>query len=356
MSAAEHSDTSTGRPVRIGLIGAGRIGRLHAELLARSVPGARLGPIFDVDTDAARAAAAKFGVPHTETVDDLLAADLDAVAICSSTDSHAELLVAAAQANKAIFCEKPVALDLATVDHALAAVRDAGVTFQIGFNRRFDPAHASVRQAVANGSVGELHLLRISSRDPEPPPLSYVQVSGGIFLDMTIHDFDMARFVTGSEVTQVYALGAVRIEPAFAQAGDVDTAVVNLLHENGCITTIDNSRKAVYGFDQRVEAFGSAGVAASENPLVHTGVVRTSQGGSAPRLPHFFLDRYMTSYLQQWEYFVDLVRSGEPSDSQLADARAPLAIGLAAWRSVREQRPVAVDAVAPQRPLAAEHA
>ena len=351
MSAALNHDINRRPPVRIGVVGVGRIGRMHAELLARSVPGASLGPLFDVDGRVASELAAQLGVPHAESVDELLASEIDAVAICSSTDSHADLLVAAAEAEKAIFCEKPVSLDLATVDRALAAVRDAGVTFQIGFNRRFDPAHASVREAVASGRVGDVHLVRISSRDPEPPPLSYVQVSGGIFLDMSIHDFDMARFVTGSEVTEVYALGALRIEPAFAQAGDLDTVVINLLHANGTITTIDNSRKAVYGFDQRLEAFGSAGVAASENPLIHTGTVRTSQGAAAPPLPYFFIERYMASYLHQWAHFVHLVNSGEPTDTQLADARAPLAIGLAAWRSVHEHRPIAVAAIEAQPTL-----
>ena len=175
-------------------------------------------------------------------------------------------MVEAARAGKAIFCEKPVSLDLAEVDRALAAVQEAGVPFQIGFNRRFDPGHAAVAAAVADGTVGEPQLARISSRDPAPPPTGYIATSGGIFLDMTIHDFDMARFVVGSEVVEVFARGAVRIDQAFADADDVDTAVVTLVHENGCLTTIDNSRQAVYGYDQRVEVFGSAGMATLGEP------------------------------------------------------------------------------------------
>jgi myo-inositol 2-dehydrogenase/D-chiro-inositol 1-dehydrogenase len=198
---------------------------------------------------------------------------------------------------------------------------------------------------VARGDVGEPQLVRISSRDPEPPPLEYVRGSGGIFLDMTIHDFDMARFVTGSEVVEVFARGAVRIDPAFAEAGDVDTAVVMLTHANGCLTTIDNSRQAVYGYDQRVEVFGSAGMAASENPLAHAGLLRTAAGTSAATLPYFYLERYIPSYLREWEAFVAAVSAGVTPPVTTVDARAPLVIGLAAWRSLREGRSVAIAEV-----------
>jgi myo-inositol 2-dehydrogenase/D-chiro-inositol 1-dehydrogenase len=239
-----------------------------------------------------------------------------------------------------------VSLDLATVDRALAAVEAAGVPFQIGFNRRFDAAHAAVAAAVADGRVGEPHLARITSRDPAPPPLEYVRRSGGLFLDMTIHDFDMARFVTRSEVVEVFARGAVRIDPAVGDAGDVDTAVITLVHANGCLTTIDNSRQAVYGYDQRVEVFGSAGMAASDNPLAHTAVIRTQAGGAQPALPYFYLERYVPSYLAEWQAFVAAVSAGRTPPVTVADARAPLVIGLAAWRSAREGRPVRVEEVA----------
>jgi myo-inositol 2-dehydrogenase/D-chiro-inositol 1-dehydrogenase len=332
-------------PLQIGVIGVGRIGRLHAELLARRIPGAALGPVNDAFDATSRNVAGELGVAAAGSVQEILAGDIEAVAICSSADSHAELMIAAARAGKAIFCEKPVSLDLGELDGALAAVEESGVPFQIGFNRRFDPAHASVQAAVAAGTVGEPHLVRISSRDPAPPPIEYVRTSGGIFLDMTIHDFDMARFVTGSEVTEVFARGAVRVDQAFAQAGDVDTAVVTLTHENGCLTTIDNSRRAAYGFDQRVEVFGSDGVAASENPLAHTGVVRTTTGTSQPPLPYFFLERYLPSYEYAWQAFVSAVRSGTPTSPSAADARAPLVIGLAASRSLRDGRPVRVEEI-----------
>ena len=321
--------------LRIGVIGVGRIGSMHADLLARQVPGATVAGVYDANPAAARAADA----PAFDTVDELLA-DVDAVAICSSTETHADLVVAAARAGKAIFCEKPISLDLAEVDRALAAVDDAGVPFQIGFNRRFDPAHEAVHDAVVRGDVGDPQLVRISSRDPAPPPMEYVRGSGGIFLDMTIHDFDMARYVTGSEVVEVFARGAVRIDPEFEAAGDVDTALVTLVHANGCLTAIDNSRQAVYGYDQRVEVFGSRGMAASENPLAHTAVVRTADGTSMSTLPYFFLERYIPSYLREWEAFVNAVQSGTEPPVSGSDARAPLVIGLAAWQSLREGRPV----------------
>jgi myo-inositol 2-dehydrogenase / D-chiro-inositol 1-dehydrogenase len=330
-------------PIRVAVLGTGRIGSLHAELVARQVAGLTLAAVHDANRDAVEAVASELGVPVAPSVDELLgSSDVDAVAICTSTDTHVDLIVAAAKAGKAIFCEKPVALTLADVDRALAAVEDAGVLFQIGFNRRFDPAHRAVRDAVASGTIGELHVLRITSRDPEPPPLAYLRSSGGIFLDMTIHDFDMARFVSGSEVEEVYARGAAQILPAISDTGDLDTAVVTLAHENGTLTVIDNSRQAVYGYDQRVEAFGSAGVAVSDNPLEHAMVVRTAEGGMSARLPHFFLERYVPSYLGEWQAFGDAVRFGGPSPVGGSDARAPLAIGLAAWRSVRERRPVQV--------------
>ena len=222
---------------------------------------------------------------------------------------------------------------------------EAGVPFQIGFNRRFDPGHQSVRDAVAGGAIGAVHLVRISSRDPAPPPLAYVKSSGGIFLDMTIHDFDMARYIADSEVVDVHARGAVRVDPAFAEADDVDTAVVTLQHASGAITTIDNSRRAVYGFDQRVEAFGSLGMAASENPRAHAGIVRTAAGTESSVLPYFYLERYLPSYIREWDAFVAAIAAGDPPPVGPEDARAPLVIGLAAWRSLRERRPVPVSEI-----------
>ncbi|HLV80583.1 MAG TPA: inositol 2-dehydrogenase, partial [Chthonomonadaceae bacterium] len=246
------------RPIRVGVIGAGRIGKIHAENLARRVPGATVAAIADVNLPAAQETAAALQIPaavadYTTLLKD---PDVDAVAICSPSDTHARLIVEAAQAGKHIFCEKPIDYDLDRIDAALEAVSQAGVKLQIGFNRRFDANFAGVREMVAAGKIGAPHLLRITSRDPEPPPLTYSRVSGGIFLDMTIHDFDMARFLVGSEVVEVSTAGAVLIDPRFAEADDLDTAIVTLTFANGALGAIDNSRRAVYGYDQRVEVFG----------------------------------------------------------------------------------------------------
>jgi myo-inositol 2-dehydrogenase/D-chiro-inositol 1-dehydrogenase len=346
-TATESAPAGTAAPatrtLRIGVIGVGRIGRMHAELLARRVPGATVAVLFDAHAETARGVGTALGVPVAASVDEVLGSPaVDAVAICTSTDTHADLIVAAAGAGKAIFCEKPVSLDLEEVDRAMAAVEAAGVPFQIGFNRRFDPAHAAVRAAVAAGELGDPQIVRITSRDPAPPPIEYIRVSGGIFLDMTIHDFDMARYVTGSEVVEVFVRGAVRVDPAIGEAGDIDTALVSLVHENGCLTAIDNSRRAVYGYDQRVEVFGSQGMAATENPLAHSGLVRTAEGTRESVLPHFYLERYTASYLREWEAFVAALAARVTPPVTTVDARAPLVIGLAANRSLREGRPVRV--------------
>lgn len=331
------------KPVRIGVLGVGRIGKMHAGIIARETPGAELAGVFDVNEEAARAVAAEFQVPVMSVEEMLASTDVDAVAICSSTDTHVELIEKAAAAGKAIMCEKPISLDLAEVDRALAAVEAAGVPFMVGFNRRFDPTHAAVQRAVADGRIGEPHLARLSSRDPSPPPVEYIKVSGGIFVDMMIHDFDMARFVVGSPVVQVYAKGGVRIDDAIGEAGDLDTAVVMLTHADGTITTIDNSRQAVYGYDQRLEVFGSQGMAMSENPMKDAAVVFTADDRQGANLPYFFLERYSDSYRIEWEAFVRYVTEGGSSPVSGADGRAPVAIGIAAWESVRTGVPVAVD-------------
>jgi myo-inositol 2-dehydrogenase/D-chiro-inositol 1-dehydrogenase len=327
------------------VIGTGRIGQLHARLLAGDVPGATLAAVADAVPELAARVGTDLGVP-AEPVEVLLArADVGAIAICSPTPTHVELIIEACRLGKAVFCEKPVSLDLAEVDRALAAVAASGGYLMVGFNRRFDPSHAAVRHAVAGGAVGPPHLARITSRDPGPPPMSYARISGGIFLDMTVHDFDMARFIVGSEVEEVFAAGAVRVEPELAAIGDVDTAVVTMRHANGCLTTIDNSRKATYGYDQRVEVLGAAGMAASDNPLATTAFVRDGNGSRAATLPYFFLERYMVSYRRQWDAFVRSLASGEPAPTTGADGRAALVLGLAARKSVAEGRPVRVDEV-----------
>ena len=329
----------------IGLIGAGRIGKVHGETIARRVPGARLVTICDVNTAAAQALADELGAEVSPSVEALLQhPEVQAVVICSSTDTHAPFIKLAAAAGKDIFCEKPIATDLAVIDDALQAVEQAGVKLMIGFNRRFDSNYARVKQAIVSGEIGTPQLLHIISRDPGPPPVAYIKVSGGIFLDMTIHDFDMARFLFG-DVTEVYAVGAVMVDPGIGEAGDIDTAVITLKFANGAIGTIDNSRKAVYGYDQRVEAFGSAGAAASENN--YSDAVTISTGDSVRRgLPlNFFMERYLAAYQTELVAFVSALRDGTPMPVTGADGRAPVVIAKAALKSLRENRPVKLSEI-----------
>ncbi|MXZ14153.1 MAG: inositol 2-dehydrogenase [Acidimicrobiales bacterium] len=325
----------------IGLIGCGRIGQLHARHLA-GIEGLRLAAVCDAVPTASASLAAELDVPVADDPSALMArSDVDAVAICSPTESHVDLVVAAAEAGLPAFCEKPISLDLAEAERAVSAVVAAGTAVQLGFNRRFDPSHRAVATAARDGELGELHIVRITSRDPAPPPQDYVAGSGGIFADMMIHDFDMARFVTGAEVAEVYAAGAVRIDPAIGELGDWDTAAALLTHADGTITTIDNSRQAVYGYDQRVEAFGSAGAIASQNPTVHDAVRSGPAGTASAPMPWFFTERYAQSYRAEWAAFVEVLAGGQPPVT-LEDGRACLAIALAATRSAREGRPVSV--------------
>jgi len=335
------------RTLNIGLIGVGRIGKVHAEHLAYRIPRARLAAVSDVNLEAAAALGAKLGVGRVEADHRALLADpaLDAVVICSPTDLHAPMIEESAAAGKHIFCEKPVARTLGEIDRALDAVARAGVKLQIGFNRRFDANFARVRRAISSGEIGEPHLLHIVSRDPGPPPIEYVRVSGGMFLDMTIHDFDMARFLIGEEVEEVFAAGAVRVDPAIGAAGDLDTALVTLKFAGGALGVIDNSRRAVYGYDQRVEVLGSAGGAAVANNHPNTAVI--SDAASVHRdLPlNFFMDRYLDSFLTEMAAFVDAVLDGAPIPVTGEDGRAAVALGIAARRSHDENRPVRLDEI-----------
>lgn len=336
--------------VRLGLIGAGRIGRMHASNLAQRVPGAQLMAVADVYGEAARAVASEHGLDAYDDHRRLLQRDdIDAVLICSSTDTHAQMMTEAAQAGKHIFCEKPIALDLARIDAALAAVDAAGVMLQIGFNRRFDPGFAAVRRAIAEGKVGRPEMVRITSRDPEPPPLEYVKVSGGIFLDMTIHDFDMARFLLDEEVVEVSAAGAVLVDPAIGEAGDIDTAIITLRYASGALGVIENSRRAVYGYDQRVEVFGSDGMASADNETAHRTRLCDGQGAHGPLPLFFFIERYTEAYIAEMVAFVRAIREGSPAPVSGHDGRQPVLMGHAAWKSYREGRPVRLSEIDNER-------
>lgn len=328
--------------IAVGVIGTGRIGRMHAALIAR-LRGARLAAVCDADAGRALRAGRELGVKVAGSASELIAGELDAILVCSSTDTHPRLVEAAAGAGLPVLCEKPLTLSLAEASRLRRLGRETGILIQVGFNRRFDPAHARVRAAVSDGSLGDVHMIRISSRDPEPPPLAYARVSGGLFLDMTAHDFDMARFISGSEVDEVFVRGATRLDPEALPADDVDTAIALLCHRDGCMTTIDNSRGAPYGYDQRVEAFGSRAMASSGNELETTAVLYGPDGVHASPLRPFFLDRYEASYLRELEAFVDAVATGAPAPVTARDAEAALAIGLAARISLEERRPVRVE-------------
>ncbi len=333
--------------LNIGIIGAGRIGRLHAEHLAYRIPNARPVAVADIVGAAAQETAERLEIPtFTEHPEEVLSDPrVDAVLICSATHTHAQLIEQAAGAGKHVFCEKPIDLDLKRIQAALHAVEQAGVKLQVGFNRRFDANFARVKEAVASGEIGQPHLLRITSRDPEPPPLDYVKVSGGIFVDMTIHDFDMARFLMESEVKEVYATGAVLVDPSFERVGDVDTALVTLTFENGALGTIDNSRRAAYGYDQRVEVFGSEGMVRTENRTPDDHTLFTADGVSASKPLYFFLERYRESFVAELQAFVDAVLEDRTPPVTGYDGLVPVKIGLAARKSLAEKRPVRVDEI-----------
>lgn len=331
----------------IGLIGAGRIGQVHADHLTTRIPAARLMMVADAYEPAAKACAERYHIPawaqdYHAVLD---RQDIQAVVIGSSTDTHAKIIQEAAQAGKHIFCEKPISLDLASIDLALAAVEQAGVKLQIGFNRRFDANYRRVHTAVVEEEIGRPHLLHIISCDPAPPPIEYVRVSGGIFLDMMIHDFDMARFLIGSEVEQIFALGEVLIDPAIGEAGDVDTAAVMLKFANGVIGTIENSRKASYGYDQRVEVLGSAGAIRIDNNYPNTAIMSDSQNVRRDLPLHFFMERYTQSFVAEIEAFVKAVLNETPTPVTGQDGRAPVVMALAARKSLLENRPVDMSEV-----------
>jgi len=337
----------TMQKVNVGILGAGRIGTVHAESLSFRVPAARVVAITDLNRDAADRVASRCGIPKVADSADQILSDpaIQAVLICTSTDTHADLIVRAARAGKHIFCEKPIAHSLAKIDTALDAVRQTGVKLQIGFNRRFDSNFARVRAAVVSGEIGVPRLLHIISRDPGPPPLSYVKVSGGIFLDMTIHDFDMARFLIGDEVEEVFTAAGVMVDPAIGEVGDLDTAVITLRFRSGVIGTIDNCRQAAYGYDQRVEILGSAGKIATENCYPNQATVSTGQSVRQDLPLNFFMERYMESFSTEMRSFVASITDDKPTAVTGADGRIPVVMGLAARKSFDERRPVRLSEI-----------
>jgi len=336
--------------VNIGLIGTGRIGRLHAQNLATRVTDARLVAVADIALPAAQQCAAACGCSqaYADYRSILDNPDIDAVVICSSTDTHAGIVEAAAAAGKHAFCEKPLDLNLERIDRVLDAVKKSGVKLQVGFNRRFDASFKRVHDLVAAGDIGVPHVVRITSRDPQPPPIAYVRVSGGLFLDMTIHDFDMARFLVGSEVTELYVAGGVMVDPAIGQAGDIDTAIITLRYANGAIGAIDNSRQAVYGYDQRAEVFGSKGMVSTANLKPDSAQWSTADGVHSSLPLFFFLERYTDSYIAEMRAFVQAIQQNQPPPVTGMDGRVPVVMGYAAKKSYAEHRPVRLSEIDPR--------
>jgi myo-inositol 2-dehydrogenase/D-chiro-inositol 1-dehydrogenase len=330
--------------LKVGIIGAGRIGRIHARSLAFLIPEAQAAAIADVDAGAARAAADSLRIPQAWSDYRQILADKDirAVAICAPTPMHSALIEEAAAAGKHIFCEKPIDFDLARIDAALAAVKKAGVKLQIGFNRRFDANFARVRRAIAEGEIGEPQLLHIVSRDPGPPPLSYVQSSGGIFMDMTIHDFDMARFQLGDFV-EVQAMTSTNGLEMFEVANDHAQAIVVMRAASGALCTIVNSRSCAYGYDQRLEAFGDLGSLEAGNMTATT--VRSfsaKETGAAGPVLNFFLERYMPAYKAEFAEFVTAITEDRAPSVGFADGRAALVLAEAAIESVATGKTVQI--------------
>jgi len=333
------------KPVTFGIIGAGRIGKLHADNLLSRVDGARLKAITDPFLDEDWAASRNIpltGKDHRILLDD---PEIDAILIGSPSAEHAPQMIECAEAGKHIFCEKPIALDPEIIRNALAEVDKSGVKLQVGFNRRFDPNFAAVQQQVASGALGAPHIIRITSRDPAPPPAEYVAGSGGMFLDMTIHDFDMARFLSGSEVSEVHAYGTVLVDPEIGKAGDIDTAVISMKFANGALGIIENSRKAVYGYDQRVEVFGAKGTAMADNNTPTSMIVLNESGTIRDKPLYFFLERYKTAFVSEMQAFVDAIREDKPTLVSGKDGLVPVLIAMAAKESLKTGKPVQVVSV-----------
>lgn len=332
------------KKVRVGVIGAGRIGKIHAENIAKRLGAqAELVAVADVFlNDSIKEWAKSLGVENVyddykKIIDD---PTIDAVIICSSTNTHSIISVEAANSGKHIFCEKPIDYDLEKIKEALDTVAKAGVKFQVGFNRRFDHNFKKVRELVKDGKVGDVHIVKVTARDPQPPTPEYAKVSGGMFLDMTIHDFDMVRYLSDSEVEEVYTNAAVLVDPAIGEAGDVDTALISLKFKNGAIGIIDNSRKADYGYDQRVEVFGSKGSAEAANDRPSTVVLSTQDGVQSDKPLYFFLERYMESFAEEMKEFFNAIINDTDTVVSGIDGLKPVLLGMAAKKSYLESRPV----------------
>ncbi len=336
------------KKVRIGLLGAGRIGKLHGENLAHAVPQADLKAVADpFMNDATREWAADMGIENVYDDPEKIFSDpdIDAVFICSSTNTHAEFIMRAAKAGKHIFCEKPIDTDLNIIKKALAAVEEAGVKLQVGFVRRFDHNHKAVHDTVASGRLGAPNIVKVTSRDPDHQSMDYIKVSGGIFMDMTIHDFDMVRYLSGSEVTEVTAYGAALSGAGYEKYDDVDTAIIMMKFENGALGVIDNSRAAHYGYDQRTEVHCDKGAVYVSNDLNNTAMVSSAEGVEISKPTWFFLERYNNAFIAEAKEFVKAVINDTPTPVNGFDGIQPVKIAMAAAVSLKEGRPVKLSEI-----------
>ena len=327
--------------LEIAQFGAGRIGQIHAASIA-ATPGVRLRYVVDVNAEAAQKLAVRHGAKVAAEREAFADAKVGAVLIASSTDTHARLAIAAAQAGKAIFCEKPIDLSLKRVDACLAEVEKAGVPMFVGFNRRFDPSFAALKNRLDAGEIGALEQVVISSRDPGPPPLAYVKVSGGMFRDMTIHDFDMARWLLGEEPVEVFAMGECLVDRKIGAAGDIDSAMVLLRTASDRMCHINNSRRAAYGYDQRIEVFGAKGMLRAENVGETTVEHFSARGTVSDRPLDFFLERYADAYRAEMAAFVAALNRRSPMPVGAHDGRRALVLAEAALESLKKRKPVRI--------------
>ena len=333
--------------LKIGIIGAGRIGKVHAKTFATLVPNAYVGAIADIDAARAEALAGQYGVRAVFSDYRQLLADpeIGAVAICTPTEFHSGMIVDAANSGKHVFCEKPLAFDLRDIDDALAAVERNKVTFLMGFNRRHDTGHSRIRRDVIAGRIGNPELCHIISRDPAPPSAEYIRTSGGIYVDMMIHDFDLSRYLLNDEPEEVFATGSCLVDPEFAKYGDVDTAMVTIRFGNGAICSIDNSRRAIYGYDQRVEVMGSKGRLSTSNVLEDNTQFAGVDGFQQPRALNFFMERYIPAFQAEGIHFVDCIQNGVQPSCTGNDGRAAVLMAKAAALSAKTGRLVRVDEI-----------
>lgn len=335
------------KKMNVGIIGAGRIGRVHGESISYHIPNATIKAVSDVRLDGVKEWAKGLGIEqvYSDYRKILEDKEIDAVLVCSSTDTHAQISIEAAEAGKHIFCEKPIDYDLDRINHVLEVVEKAGVKFQVGFNRRFDHNFDRINKVTKDGVIGEPHIIKITSRDPEPPSIAYVKVSGGIFFDMAIHDFDMARFQAGCEATEVYAIGDSLVDPEIGKAGDVDTAITTIKFENGAMAVIDNSRRAAYGYDQRVEVFGSKGSIEARNDTETNTIIRTADNVASDKPLYFFLERYMGSFVEEMKQFFAAIENDTEPPVKGIDGLNSVIIAMAAKKSLDEGRPVKISEI-----------